>query len=178
MENRCKKVMHVCFACIALATWLMLASSVGTATQEDPQHNPVTTVCTFDDGKQISVRYNPENVKNRKLPNGEVWAPGGSPMFLFTQSELTVGTSELPLGAYSMYMIPAERQWTLVVNRKVDGDSKYDHQQDVLRAPMEVGTLSQQAKQVQMVFGHIAPQRCSLRLYRGGTGAWVEFNEK
>jgi hypothetical protein len=77
-----------------------------------------------------------------------------------------------------MYIIPSERQWTLIVNKSVDAGSRYDKQQDILRTPMQIGSLSQPTKRVQLAFGHIAPKQCNLRLYRAKAGAWLEFKEK
>ncbi|HEX4785404.1 MAG TPA: hypothetical protein VH350_13765, partial [Candidatus Sulfotelmatobacter sp.] len=64
-----------------------------------------TTSCSFQDGNQISVRYDSETNGNKKaLPMGRLWTPGGQPMWLFTQAALSVETSEIPIGAYSMYI--------------------------------------------------------------------------
>jgi hypothetical protein len=54
---------------------------------------------------------------------------------------------------------------------------KYDAQQDLTREPMELGSVDEAERAVTMVLGHIAPKVCSLRLYYGKTGAWVEFKE-
>jgi Protein of unknown function (DUF2911) len=54
-------------------------------------------------------------------------------MILFTQTTLLIGRSDVPIGAYSMYIIPGERQWTLIVNKNVDVRSRYDKLQDILR---------------------------------------------
>jgi Protein of unknown function (DUF2911) len=135
--------------------------------------------CSFDDGRQISVRYySRELVSERKtLPSDAVWTPGGSPIILFTQAPLSVAGSEVPVGAYSMYLIPGKTQWTLILNTNVNAIAKYDQQQDILRAPMQVGSLSQPTDEVQIV-AHVSPKQCSMRMYREGTGAWVGFKEK
>ncbi len=43
---------------------------------------------------------------------------------------------------------------------------------------MEIGQLSQPVKPLEVSFAHIAPIQCSLRIYYGKTGAFVEFNHQ
>jgi hypothetical protein len=68
-----------------------------------------TTTCNLDDGRQVYVRYNPVSSKEKPV-NGKPWAPGGAPMTLFTEAQLTLGTSVIPIGAYSC--IPFRRRST------------------------------------------------------------------
>jgi hypothetical protein len=97
-------------------------------------------------------------------------------MYLFTTTDVKVGETLVPTGAYSMFVIPEKHQWTLVVNKDVN-DKKYDPQQDLARAPMELGMLDEGQKQVDVVLGHMAPKQCNMRIYYGKTGAWAEFKE-
>ena len=136
------------------------------------------SVCTLADGKELSLRYNPASGNGKeKLPMGEVWTPGGSPMNLFTQVDLSAGNSEIPVGAYSVYIIPDKKGWTLIINRGVAAGSKYDEHQDLLRVPMQIGHLSTMVK-FKATFVHIAPRQCNLRIYYGKIGSWVEFKER
>ncbi len=139
--------------------------------------NTSTTSCTFQDGMQLSIRYNNQATKNNRLPEGKIWHPGDKPMLLFTQVGLTVGNSQIPPGAYSMYLIPEHHDWTLVLNTDVTDGSKYDEHKDLLRVPMEVGQLSE-PQQFSVAFGHIAPKQCNIRIYSDKTGTWTEFKEK
>ena len=110
--------------------------------------------------------------------NGKVWLPAGSPMTLFTQVALVLNNVELPVGAYSLYVIPNKKEWTLVVSRNVTNPKTYDEKQDLVRAPMEIGGVSSPPKRLQASFAHVAPKQCSIRLYYETIGAFVEFNEK
>lgn len=135
-------------------------------------------VCTFADGKQLSVRYNalPAD-RSEGFSVGKLWPPTSS-MYLFTPAALTVGNSTVPAGAFSLYVIPGHNDWTLIVNKNVTEGARYDETQDLLRIPMSTGQLDQPAKQFEVYFGHLAPRKCSMRLYYGKTGAWAEFNER
>jgi hypothetical protein len=112
------------------------------------------------------------------LRDGKVWSPGKSPIFLFTSATLKLGQTTIPVGAYSVYVIPGKKNWTLVVNKGVAENGKYDEAKDLVRAPMESGSLGSPSKQVEISLGHVASKQCSLRLYYGSTGTWVEFQEE
>lgn len=139
--------------------------------------NSQTTTCSFDDEKQISVQYNAVSASD-KLPNGKVWAPNGSPLLLFTQTPVTLGNTEIPVGAYSMFVIPGKENWTLIVNKNVTPGSKYDESQDLARVQMDIGQLGNPEKQLSVVFGHSGPKQCSMRIYYGKIGTWADFHEK
>jgi hypothetical protein len=141
--------------------------------------NAETAFCTFQDGKQISVRYNPQGPAGKKeLPRGEMWPPSGSPMYLFTEAAISISNTEIPVGAYSMYVIPEKKQWTLIINKSVNEGKAYQQQQDIVRAALDTGNLGEPAEQIKLAFGHLAPKQCNLRIYYGKTGAWAEFKEK
>ncbi len=134
-----------------------------------------SSACTFDDGQQIAVRYTSAS-QDAKLRDGEVWSPGNSPMYFFTSAPLSVGQFQIPVGAYSMFVVPEKDHWTLVVNKNVGTGSKYDEHQDLLRVPMQLGVLGN-AQPFTIFFGHMAPKQCNMRMYEGKIGAWEEFKE-
>ncbi len=137
-----------------------------------------STVCTFDDSKQFSIRYPEVPLKdNAKLPNSP-WTPNHSPIFLFTQTPLKIGSSEIPVGAYSIYLEPGKTDWELIVNRDVTAGQKYDKSKDLGRANMQIGTLPSASKMFTMYLGHIAPKKCTLRVDFGPTRAFVDIAEK
>ncbi|PYX05804.1 MAG: hypothetical protein DMG88_20315 [Acidobacteria bacterium] len=109
---------------------------------QDTKQEAATTTCTFEDGTEISVRYIPVETNKEKIQNGKVWAPGGSPIVLFTPAALTLEKSQIPAGAFSLYLIPQRDRWTLVVNKNVSAGSRYDERQDIARAAMEMGQLA------------------------------------
>ena len=162
--------------CIVL---LCLLAKGALAQQSDPGPQSANAVCTFTDGKEISIEYNNSvEVGKEDPPFGKVWLPGGYPITLFTQTPLSISNAQVPVGAYRLYIIPNRKDWTLIVNKKVAAGSAYDEKQDLVRAPMELGQLSAPAKQFQVSFAHMAPKLCSLRFYVGKVGAFADFQEK
>lgn len=136
-----------------------------------------TTTCNLDDGRQLYVRYTPVSTKNERVPNGKPWTPGGTPMTLFTEAQLTLGSSMIPIGAYSVYPIPNKNNWTLAVNRNVTPGAAYDEKQDIARAPMETAQVAQPSDALEVAFAHVGP-RCTLRIYIGKTASFADFTAK
>ena len=99
-------------------------------------------------------------------------------MFLFTNTKLALDKSEIPVGAYSLYVIPDKERWTLIVNKDVSAGSPYDQQRDLLRTPMQIGQLGQKQPGAKVIFAHISPKQCNMRIYNDKTGAWAEFKER
>lgn len=168
----------------ALAVCILLlgqsiVSSPGMAQQGDSDQNSATAFCDFDDGQEISVRYNSSVVSAKDEPrNGKLWQPGGTPMTLFTGTPVGLNNSNIPTGAYTVYVIPNKKEWTLIVNKNVAAAAAYDEHQDVARSPMELGEVESSPKQLQVSFAHTGPKVCSIRLYYGKIGAFTEFDEK
>ena len=136
-----------------------------------------TSVCTFDDGKQISLEYSPATT-DKKLPDGDFWSPDKQPIYLFSQAELQAGGATLPAKAYRVFLIPAKGSWTLVINDDVAKDASHSKEHDVAKLTMDTGKISTPEKQFQMALGHTGPKQCSVRLYYGATGAFATFDEK
>jgi Protein of unknown function (DUF2911) len=169
-------VMRVLAVCIILIGQSVLA----VAAAEQPGADPTATAtCDFQDGMEITAQFNGSVMSDKDQPrNGKVWLPGGSPITLFTQVPLVLNHVEIPVGAYSVYVIPNKKEWTLVVSKNVTSPKTYDEKQDLVRAPMELGGVNSPPKQLELSFAHVAPKQCSIRLYYETTGAFVDFNEK
>jgi len=136
-----------------------------------------TTTCNLDDGRQVYVRYIPVAANKEKLSNGKPWAPGGSPMTLFTEAPLTLGTSSIPIGAYTLYPIPAKGHWTLAVNKNVTAGAPYDEKQDIARFLMETDQVESPSEALELAFAH-AGTRCTLRIYFGKSASFADFMAK
>lgn len=139
--------------------------------------NQSQTTCNLEDGRQVQIHYTPVTAKQEKISNGRAWAPGGTPMTLFTDAQLTLGSSMIPIGAYTVYPIPARGNWTIVVNKNVTQGAAYDEKQDIARSQMETAQVESATEQLEVAFAHVG-NRCSLRVYIGKTASFVDFNAK
>jgi hypothetical protein len=157
-----------------VAVLILVTTVVCSAQQAAPSS---TASCNLDDGRQIYIRFNPIASKNDKLPNGKPWTPGGAPMTLFTEAQLSFGGATIPIGAYTVYPIPAKDKWTLVVNKNVAAGSSYDEKQDIARAPMETDQISQPSNELEVAFAHVG-DKCTLRIYFGKSASFAPFTAR
>jgi hypothetical protein len=158
------------------AVWFCFAIIVNAGiAQEQANTNALDTSCTFADGRELSLRY----TQDAKEPNmNGVWSPGGAPMYLFTQTGVTLGNKSIPAGAYSLYLTGKKNNWQLIANKNVASGAPYDKGQDIVRDPMEVGKLGTPVKRLQVNFVHAEPKTCNLRIYYQESGYWAEFKEQ
>jgi hypothetical protein len=98
-------------------------------------------------------------------------------MTLFTEAQLSLGSSIIPVGAYSVYPIPARDHWSLAVNKNVSPGASYDERQDLARVPMETAQISQPSDALEVAFAHVG-SRCTLRIYYGKNASFADFTAK
>ena len=167
--------------------WLILAVSLFTISAVSFAQTSVSdanTTCNFDPNKQLAVDFRRVELAPKKkalgnsIPYGKVWAPGGKPLTLFANTPFTVGGKDISDGAYTMFILPEEKSWTLIISKSTDTSGKYDEAQDVARIPMEFGKLPQAEPAFIAYFAHIAPDQCNLRLDLEKARAWVVFKRK
>lgn len=152
---------------LLLTPWLSAQSGASTT----------STSCFLEDGREVRLDYHPVPTNKERIQNGKAWAPGGVPMTLFTSAQLSLGSSLIPLGAYTVYPIPARGNWTIAVNKNVTPGAAYDEKQDVARAPMETAQVEQPSESLEVAFAHVGA-RCTLRIYIGKSASFVDFNAK
>jgi hypothetical protein len=138
-----------------------------------------TAVCAFEDGRQTTARYVAVPAGHSEgPPTGKIWTPTANAWTLFTESDLMLGNTTIPTGAYTLYLLPGKKEWTLIVSRNTDVDAKYDEKQDLARAQMEIGQLSSPADRLSLYFGHTGQRKCEINIDFGKLRGWVEFRQK
>ena len=168
--------MRAVLACAVLLGELMLVPWMSAEPLDDAQSD--STICAFEDGKQITARYNAIATGRSDGPAaGKALMPGGSAITFFTETDLVLGDATIPTGGYTMYVIPGKK-WTLTVSKNTAIDAKYDEKQDIARAAMETGQLSTPAEKLSLYFGHTGPKKCEINIDFGKTRGWVTFKEK
>lgn len=166
---------------IAIAAASIAALSLaGPARAEKQRASPHADATATLAGKQLTVSYGRPFMKGRAIfgglvPWGQVWRTGADEATTFTtEADVVVGGLKVPRGEYSLFTIPAEKQWTLVLNKtaKQWGAFKYDAAQDLGRVPMTVTTATRPVEQftIEMV---PAGKQLTLRLSWDKTVATV-----
>ncbi len=95
-------------------------------------------------GADVTVDYGRPSVRGRKImgglvPYGEVWRTGANEATGFvTTSDLLIGNTPVPAGKYTLYSLPSEGGWKLIVNRQTgQWGTEYDQSQDLARIDMK-----------------------------------------
>ncbi len=167
--------------------WLVLAVSLIFIPAASPAQTSVAdanTSCNFDANKQLAVEYHRVELPTKKkvlgnsVPYGKVWAPGGKPLTLFANTPFSVGDKSFPDGAYTMFLLPEQKSWTLIISKSSDTSGKYDEAQDLARIPMQFGDLLQSEPAFSAYFAHVAADQCNLRLDLEKSRSWVVFQQK
>jgi Protein of unknown function (DUF2911) len=161
--------------CVILLSPLLLTMAAAQQPAADAQS--MTSYCNFVDDNQVSLQYSTSHKEEPQ--NGKVWMPGGSAPVLFVQTPLVLNNVQIPIGGYTVYVIPGKKTWTLIVSKNVTVGAKYDESLDLVRATLDTAQLNEPEASLHVSFVHSAPKQCSLRLDYGKIGAFgADFEEK
>jgi len=163
-----------------LVVLICCAGILAAEDKEQSTSSPISegnAVCTFEDGQQVSIRY-PQVPYKAEPTEGKAWSPDNRPIYLFSETELVIGSTSVPAGAYSLYPIPGSHTWTLVLNKDVTKGSSYDPKQDLARLDAQMGKLPNASHKLTLYFGHIAPKKCTLRIDYGKQRVFADFQQK
>jgi Protein of unknown function (DUF2911) len=110
---------------------------------------PATATLDLGGGKSITIDYSSPRAKGRKLgaeiaPFGEVWRVGANEATTFVNTaEVTVGGAAVPAGSYTLFAIPSQNNWTLIISKTTGewGTNYSGPTNDLARVEMKVSTL-------------------------------------
>jgi hypothetical protein len=101
-------------------------------------------------GADVSVDYGRPAARGRVVfggivPWGEVWRTGANEATqLVTSRPLEIGGTHVPAGSYTLWTVPREDGWTLIINRRTgQWGTVYDAEHDLARIPMQVTQLAE-----------------------------------
>ena len=90
--------------------------------------------------KVVKVIYSRPQLKGRMVesltPHGKVWRTGANEATSITfYKDVTFGSTPVKAGTYSLFTIPGEKEWTIIINSNTDtwGSYSYDESKDVAR---------------------------------------------
>src|SRR5918993_4120714 len=133
------------------------------------------------DGAAISIEYGRPSLKGRTVgkevaPYGRVWRAGADEATtLKTDRPLKFGTLSVPAGTYTLFTLPGEKEWQLIVSKKTgQWGTQYSEGDDLGRVPMQVGTAKSAAEQLTYSIDDTSAGG-TLRIEWGTTSASVPF---
>ena len=85
-----------------------------------------------------------ERTIDKLAPAGQIWRLGANEATeLVVNQDLMLGGSKIVKGTYTLFAIPGEKSWTIIVNKDTDGWGAYgyDAAKDVVRFEAQVSSL-------------------------------------
>lgn len=138
-------------------TVLLAASGVAQSGKAAPSPAEIATVSL--QGKSITVKYGAPSMRGRKIvgalvPYGKVWRTGANDATSFTtNTALKIGDASIPAGTYTLFTLPGEQQWVLILNKQTgQWGLEYHQEQDLARIPMKSSTLASPQEKMSITF--------------------------
>ncbi|MEX2397238.1 MAG: DUF2911 domain-containing protein [Balneolales bacterium] len=133
---------------LLLFSILFATYSLNAQAQEAPEQraSPVAIEHITIDDTYIKVVYGQPHKLDRVIfgdlvPYNEVWRAGANEATEITLTgDIEIGGQQLEAGTYSLFAIPSEDQWTMIVSNQLGewGAFTYDDSKDVLRFDVPV----------------------------------------
>ena len=172
----------------AFAILFILTLCTFSSAQQDKSKRPsppAQAQCKLPAGKAVTVDYSSPRAKGRKIfgglvPYGEVWRTGANEATTFvTTANLTAGGKDVPAGNYTIFTVPEQDKWTLIVSKHTgEWGIPYKYESEELaRIPMTVGKTSAPVENFTIGFDQ-SGGACNLQLSWENTQASLKFNEK
>ncbi|HEU4454069.1 MAG TPA: DUF2911 domain-containing protein [Longimicrobium sp.] len=114
------------------------------------------------------------------VPYGEVWRTGANAATGVTLTrDVEIGGATVPAGSYTLWTIPGENGWKLIVNRQTgQWGTEYDPEQDLARVDMQVRRTAEPVEKFTIVVEPTGGSAGVLRLSWDDTEAFVPFTVK
>jgi Protein of unknown function (DUF2911) len=113
---------------------VLLPNDVPVQGRQSPLDSLTFTVAT----QTVKVCYGRPSARGRTMiggqgvPYGKLWRTGANePTVIFTPVALEIAGVKVPPGKYSLYSVPGEKEWEIIVNRST---SQWGHENEYTKA--------------------------------------------
>lgn len=159
-------------AALLTATTLSFAPAVANAQLELPQPSPKAKVEQQVGVTTFSLSYSSPAVNGRTIwgelvPYDEVWRTGANAATTFTSTkDFSFGGTKVPAGTYSLFTIPGQKSWTVVLNSnpRTWGNTGYDSKLDVARIVVKPRASSESRERLAFLFSETTEDSTRLDL--------------
>jgi len=164
----------------------LAALAVGAIPSEAQLASPrARATCKFADGKTITVNYSSPRMRGRKIfgdlvPFGEVWRAGADDATSFVPNvDLTVGGKRIPAGKYTMFTLPTQTKWALIISKQTGewGIPYPGEKFDFARLEMKVSKLGSPLENFTISFDQTRTN-CTMKLDWETTRASIDISER
>jgi hypothetical protein len=144
--------------------------------------SPQASVKQTIGGAPFKVDYYAPSMHGRKVmgglvPYGEVWCTGANIATGFTLgADITMGNLKLPKGEYSIWTLPTEKEWTLIINKETGQfHLNYNAELDFGRTKMNLKTLPEPVETFRVELRNEGGNKGTLALLWEKTEASIAF---
>lgn len=155
---------HVLSTGFAALLAVALFSTTATAQErgnDEARVSPNATVSQTIGTTEVTITYGRPSVNDRTIfdglvPFGQVWRTGANESTAITfSSDVMIEGETVEAGTYSLYSVPGEDEWTIIINSKLSWGTQYDQSADVLRVNVEPET-GQEVEQFMIYFENVS----------------------
>jgi Protein of unknown function (DUF2911) len=114
------------------------------------------------------------------VPYDQVWRTGANEATsLKTDVDLDIGGTTVPAGNYTLFSLPGQSSWKLIVNKQTgQWGTNYDQAQDLARVDMKVATPPSNVEQFTISFEKTGGDSAVLHLDWENLRGSVDVKEK
>ena len=158
---------------IVLALGLVSTSGLFAQTPkvEFPAASPACTIKQRFALTDVEIVYSRPGVKGRTIfgglvPYDKVWRTGANNATKITFSTaVKLNGAGIPAGSYSLFTIPGENEWTIIINKNVGQSGlQYDEKADVVRFKVTPVKLAETIETFAIEINHITDESAVLNL--------------
>ena len=146
---------------------------VSTSFEKDENIRPVSPLDSTvwkADGKTVTIKFSKPYQRGRRIwgvvvPYDTIWRTGANAAtVLQTETDITMGGMPVPKGIYTLYTLPSEKSFTLIVSKEPPGAAQYDGTKDLARIPMKMTTPRKEIDPFTIWFEHDRGNTATLKL--------------
>jgi hypothetical protein len=146
-------------------------SSLLVAQKNLPRLSPKAFVGQTIGYTTVTITYGSPGVKEREIwgelvPYGEVWRTGANEATTIEfDNDLYIEGNKIPTGKYSLFTIPNEKEWTIILNKVYDqwGAFKYNMDEDQIRFKVKP-IKNHHVERLKFYFQYIEPYKAIVNL--------------
>jgi tetratricopeptide (TPR) repeat protein len=122
---------------------------------------------------EVEVEYSRPAMKGRSIfgglvPYNEMWRTGANKATAVEFSDkIMLNGKEIPAGKYSLFTIPGEKEWTIILNKNTEmwGTGGYKQEEDVIRLTAAPVTLPNAVENFTIDFSNVSSSAGKLNIY-------------
>lgn len=131
------------FLCLLLVGLLSQPAAAQERGSDEARVSPNATVSQTIGTTEVLITYGRPGVRDRDIfgglvAYGEVWRTGANESTVIVLSDdVMIEGEEVPAGTYSIYTVPGEDEWSIIINEKLSWGTQYDESMDYVRVTAE-----------------------------------------